>query len=127
MSLFNRNTRIQLDEFDSGAVRFLSGPHVHLGEHQKKSSTITILRTGSFSHRRYGRFDITRELFEGMVRNFDFRAYGQDIFMDVGHEPQKGSAGDIKRLFIEGARLRAVVEWPDYGPEAIREGHGVKS
>ena len=38
-----------------------------MGEISKKSSTITILRTGSFSHPQYGRFQITRELFEGMI------------------------------------------------------------
>ena len=114
-------TRIQLKELDAGSVRFLSGPHVHLGEVRKKTTTITILRTGAFSHPRYGRFEITRELFEGMVRNFDARTYGQDIFMDVGHRPQDGAAGEIKKLFIEGNRLRATVEWTEYGIEAIRK------
>lgn len=120
-----QNRRIQLDEFHTGSVRFLSGPHVRLGATDKQSTTITILRTGSFSHSRYGRFEITRELFEGMIRNFESKAYGQDIFMDVGHEPQKGSAGDINKLFIEGARLRAQVEWTGYGLDAI-QGRGFK-
>lgn len=112
--------RIQLDEHHAAAVRYLSGPHVHLGEVGKKSTVITILRLGSFSHPVYGRFEITRELLQGMVDNFDRKTYGQEIFMDVGHRPQDGSAGDIKRLFIEGNRLRANVEWTDHGLDAIK-------
>jgi hypothetical protein len=114
-------TRIQLKEVEADAVRFLCGPYVRLGEVDKKSTTITVLRTGNFSHPKYGRFQISRELLEGMVRNFDQRTYGQDIQMDVAHKPEDGNAGDIKRLFIEGNRLRATVEWTEYGLKAIRE------
>lgn len=104
----------------AGSMRFLAGLHVSL-EEGKKSSIITIIRTGSFNHPAYGRFKVTRELLDGMVRNFESKTYGQDIFMDVGHEPQKGAAGEITRLFVEGNRLRAVVEWTAYGIEAIEQ------
>ena len=117
----NTFPRLQLKESGTGAARYLSGPHVHLGEVGKKSTTITILRLGSFSHPQYGRFEINRTLLDGMVNNFNAKTYGQEIFMDVGHEPQKGSAGDIRKLFVDGGRLRAVVEWTDYGIEAIKK------
>lgn len=111
---------IQLKEVPAGTVRFLAGLHVSL-EEGKTSSIITILRTGSFNHPRYGRFKVSRELLEGMVRNFEARTYGQDVFIDVGHRPQEGAAGEIKRLFVEGNRLRALVEWTEYGIEAIKK------
>ena len=117
----DRYKRIQLKQIDAAAARFLSGPYVRLGQGDVKSSTITILRTGSFNHSQYGRFDITRELLEGMVENFNHRTYGQDIQMDVSHEPERGNAGDIKKLWVEGNRLRAVVEWTKYGLAAIRD------
>lgn len=112
--------RIQLDEARTGSVRFLAGLHVSL-EEGKSSSIITILRTGSFNHPIYGRFEVSKQLLEGMVRNFNARTYGQDIFIDVGHKPQEGAAGEIKKLFVEGNRLRALVEWTDYGIEAIKK------
>jgi len=109
----------QLESAEQTApMRFLAGLHVSLGE-GKRSSTVTIIRTGSFNHPKYGRFEVTRELIEGMVHNFDARTYGQDIFIDVAHEPNKGAAGEVKRLFVEGNRLRALVDWTEYGIDAI--------
>ncbi|MBU1692288.1 MAG: phage protease [Gammaproteobacteria bacterium] len=103
----------------SGAVRFLSGLHVNL-EEGKNTSWVTLTRTGTFSDPRYGKFDITREMLLSMVRNFDARTYGQDIFADVSHRPDLGAAGTFLSLKIEGDRLRAQVEWTPYGIDAIK-------
>jgi len=117
----NRSRRIQLEDVNpSASVRFLAGLHVSL-EEGKTSSIVTIIRTGSFNHPKYGRFDVTRELLEQMVGNFEARTYGQDIFIDVAHKPEDGAAGEIKRLFVEGNRLRALVEWTEYGIKAIQK------
>ena len=121
LGIMHKPIRYRLEAADtSGSVRVLTGLHVSLGE-GKRSSTVTIIRTGSFNHPKYGRFEVSRELLDGMVRNFKQRTYGQDIFIDVGHEPEKGAAGEIKRLFVEGNRLRAQVEWTEYGVQAIQE------
>lgn len=102
-----------------GAVRFLSGLHVNL-EEGKTSSWVTLTRTGTFSDPRYGKFDITKDMLLSMVRNFDARTYGQDIFADVSHRPDLGAAGTFLGLKIEGDRLRAQVEWTPYGIDAIK-------
>lgn len=104
----------------TGAVRFLSGLHVNL-EEGKTTSWVTVTRTGKFSDPRYGSFDISREMLLSMVRNFDARTYGQDIFIDVSHRPDNGAAGKIVKLAVEGDRLRAQVEWTPYGVEAIKQ------
>lgn len=80
---------------------------------------VTITRAGTFYDPRYGEFEISTALLAEMVRNFDARAYGQDIFIDVAHRPEDGSAGRITRLWVAGDRLLADVEWTPYGREAI--------
>jgi hypothetical protein len=114
-------TRFQLKDKDHNQQRrFLAGTSVSLGENTK-STWVTLLRQGSFYHPQHGNFDVTKELLEGFIRNFEARTYGQDIFIDVAHEPQKGAAGEIKKLSVEGGRLRAFVEWTQYGIKAIKE------
>lgn len=103
----------------AGAVRFLSGLHVSLDE-GKTSSWVTVTRLGKFSDPRYGSFEITKEMLLAMVSNFDTRAYGQDIFIDVSHRPDQGAAGKIVQLAVDGSKLRALVEWTPYGVDAIK-------
>jgi len=85
-----------------------------------KTATVTITRTGRFTDPRYGTFDITREMLLGMVRNFDANTYGQEVFIDVNHEPGKGAAAKVVRLSVDGNRLRADVEFTPYGIDAVK-------
>lgn len=102
------------------AIRFLSRCKIELAE-GKTTSTVTVTRTGSFTDPRYGRFEITRDMLLGMVKNFKANAYGQDIFIDVNHEPGNGAAGKVVNLSVEGNRLRAVVDWTPKGIKAIHD------
>jgi hypothetical protein len=86
---------------------------------ERKPATVT--RTGQFWDPRYGEFEITPAMLAEMVRNFNQRTYGQDIFIDVAHKPDEGSAGRVTRLRVEGDRLLADVEWTPYGRQAITE------
>lgn len=104
----------------SGVVRSLSGLHVNL-EDGATTSRVTVTRTGSFSDPRYGKFDITKPMLLSMVQNFDARVFGQDVFIDVAHNPSGGAAGKILKLSVEGDRLRALVEWTPFGLASIRE------
>ncbi len=104
----------------SGVVRSLSGLHVNL-EEGATTSWVTVTRTGSFSDPRYGKFDITKPMLLSMVQNFDARVFGQDVFIDVAHNPSGGAAGKIIKLSVEGDRLRALVEWTPFGLASIRE------
>jgi hypothetical protein len=111
---------IWLEAAYSGAVRALSGLSVSLGDGQT-SSWVTVTRTGSFTDPRYGKFEISRAMLLAMVRNFEARTFGQDVFIDVAHNPAGGAAGKILKLAVEGDRLRALVEWTPFGIQAIRE------
>lgn len=84
-------------------------------------SWVTVTRTGRFYDPRYGDFEITLGMLQQMVRNFDQRTLGQDVFIDVAHAPNDGSAGKVLKLSIEGTKLRALVQWTPFGLQAIRE------
>ena len=105
---------------NDSSVRFLSALHVTL-EEDKETSTVTLTRTGKFWDRRYGDFEIGREMLLEMVKNFDNNAYGQEIFIDESHDPKKGAAGKIVKLMVAGNRLRALVEWTPFGVDAIKK------
>lgn len=109
---------IKLDDGAAGRlVRFVSDS-VRLGEGQP-SSWVTVTRTGEFTDPRYGNFSITREMLDQMVRNFSERVYGQDVFIDVAHQPTNGAAGKVVALQVDGDRLRAKVEWTPMGVDAV--------
>lgn len=116
----NLGRRIRLDAQYSGVLRALTGLHVNL-EEGATTSWVTVTRTGSFSDPRYGKFDITKAMLLSMVDNFDKRTFGQDVFIDVAHNPSGGAAGKILKLSADGDRLRALVEWTALGLAAIRE------
>jgi hypothetical protein len=81
---------------------------------------VTVTKIGRFYDPRYGEFDITRQMLSQMVDNFIKGTYGQDVFLDVSHEPSKGSAGKFLKLSIEGNKLRALIEWTPYGVDAVK-------
>lgn len=114
--------RFLLSSSDAGpqVIRLLSGV-ASLPSEGKSTSWVTVTRTGSFTDPRYGRFEITRDMLLSMVRNFDIGTVGTDIFLDVNHKPGDGAAAKVLRLSVEGERLRALVEWTDFGREAVQK------
>ena len=112
--------RIRLKESEPGNhIRMLSDAvSVDAG---KPQSWVTITRTGTYHHPKYGQFEISRNTLSEMVRNYQANTYGQDIAIDVAHMPENGSAGFVKDLRIENGKLRALVEWTPFGVDAIED------
>jgi len=92
-----------------------------LAKSDKRESVVTVTRTGTFSDPRYGTFEITRQMLSSMIDNFKARVVGQEVFVDKTHEPGEGAAGTIRELFLSDGKLRARVEWTDYGLELIQK------
>lgn len=109
---------ICLSEDPPGRVRFLSQA-ITLAE-DVAQTWVTLTRTGTFTDPRYGSFSITPAMLEEMVRNFDARVLGQDVFIDVAHKPAHGAAARVLKLAVQDGRLRALVEWTPFGVDAIR-------
>lgn len=110
---------IKLEEGDGSRIRFLSD-RISLQD-GRTTSVVNITRTGRFYDQRYGDFDITPAMLSEMVRNFDDRVLGQDIFLDVAHKPSDGAAAKVNRLFVQGDRLRADVSWTQFGADAVKK------
>lgn len=102
-----------------GLVRFLS-QQVQLAD-GAKTSWVTVTRTGTFTDPRYGEFSITPAMLAQMVANFDARVLGQDVFFDVAHKHSDGAACRVLKLAVDNGRLRALVEWTDFGIEAVKK------
>lgn len=114
--------RILLAEDDGsapGLVRFLS-TQITLAD-GARTSWVTVTRTGTFTDPRYGEFSITPAMLAQMVANFDARVLGQDVFIDVAHKPSDGAAAKVLKLTVDNGRLRALVEWTDFGIDAVQK------
>ncbi|AVG17752.1 hypothetical protein CFN79_18825 [Chromobacterium vaccinii] len=85
----------------------------------KPANWVTLTREGSFSNPRYGRFEISRDMLLAMARNFEAGMAGTGIFLNVNHQPGGAAAAKVCKLAVEGGRLRALVEWTDFGREAV--------
>ena len=86
-----------------------------------KSSWVTVLKTGNFYDWRYGDFEVTQKMLNQMVKNFNNNIFKQDIYFDRNHIIEDGVAGTIVQLKREGNRLRAQVEWSDFGLSVIND------
>ena len=105
----------------NGARRCLAGASAPTDITAGRRSTVTITRAGTFSDPRYGTFDITPTMLAQMVANHAAGVLGQQVFLDVAHKPEDGAAAKILSLRVDGDRLRAEVEWTDYGVQAVKD------
>lgn len=72
-----------------------------------------ILRTGTFTDPRYGKFKISRKQFEEMVKNFDQGIRGVVPSLDYSHNTEGKAAGWIKKLYIKDDGKEAQL-WGDF-------------
>lgn len=104
-----------------GARRFVTKlPKTLSLDGESPQTWVTVTKMGHFYDPRYGEFDITRPMLLQMLDNFNKGTYGQEIFLDVAHEPSKGAAAKFIKLAIEGNKLRALLAWTPYGVDAVK-------
>jgi hypothetical protein len=120
-----RQLIILLDDPAVDSIRFVAGC-VDSRRLSEGNTTVmaTVTRMGTFDHPEYGRFSITPKHLSEFVRNFNERTYGQEIFVDRDHNPKEGAVAVVKRLLIEGNKLRAELEFTPFGIElATQKGY----
>jgi hypothetical protein len=92
------------------------------GADEQPTTEITLFKTGNYRHAKFGTWHVSRETFDGFLRNF---AKKGRVPVDLDHGPERGlgteAAGWITALKIVGDTLRATVEWTKIGASAIRE------
>ena len=87
------------------------------------NSDIEIMRTGSWSHPKYGNFTITEDNLNGFIRSFQENVRGIEIAIDLEHgeTSHKGAAiGWIKGLKKDNEKLLAEIEWTDLGKNMVQ-------
>jgi phage I-like protein/cation transport regulator ChaB len=87
------------------------------------NSDIEIMRTGSWSHPKYGDFQITEDNLNGFIKSFDENVRGIQIAIDLEHgeTSHKGAAiGWIKSLKKDNKRLLAEIEWTNFGKDMVQ-------
>lgn len=117
-----RHIKLEEPKATYGLARFLTHSF-ELAQETKAGARkwVTLTRTGDFTDPRYGKFSITPALLQQMVSNFDKKVLGQDVAIDVSHRPSDGAAGWIRELKVEGDKLRALVEFTQYGIDAVQQ------
>ena len=104
-------------------IQFVFDAHsINLAEGDgPQTSTVTVIKMGTYTHWLHGKFKVDQATFDSFIKNFEGKTYGQELPVDVNHDDGKGAAGWFKRLFIEGKRLRAEIEWTELGVDAIKK------
>lgn len=110
---------IRLEEPPTDSIRLLSD-QISLAEGQRESWE-TITRVVKFDDKWYGEVEITRDMLNRMIKNFQDNVYGQDIAVDIAHNPSAGAAGFIRELQLQSGKLRGRIEWTDFGREAVQK------
>lgn len=118
-----RNRRLKFDnpELD-GSIRLLSSRvDSQTFEGGRRTVSVNLARVMKFSDPYYGKVDLSRKKFMSMIKNFDEDVYGQEVFIDVAHSPSDGAAATVKKLFMDGKKFRAEVEFTDFGVDSVKK------
>ena len=88
---------------------------------ERAPDKIQVIRTGTFHHEKYGKFEITKEHLLSFKKNFDARVRGIDIALDYGHNSEGEAAAWFKDLVLsdDGQELWAVPDWTPDGAESV--------
>lgn len=81
---------------------------------------VEVLRVGVFRDRNGREVEIAEEDLETFVANFEAGTAGQEVPLDVNHEKQE-AAGWVRRLWREGSKLLAEVDWNELGQRLVGE------
>jgi len=81
---------------------------------------VEVLRVGDFVDRHGRRVRIREEDLDSFVATFEAGEAGQEIPVDVDHEKSE-AAGWVRRLWKEGSKLLAEIDWNDLGRKLVGE------
>lgn len=84
---------------------------------------IQLLKAGQYYDSRYGKFQITEDLFLSMIKNFDSKVTNLDVAIDFSHDNHKEAAGWVLGLSTNdnGTELWADVSWTGAGKEKVMD------
>lgn len=86
--------------------------------------TIQIMRTGSWDHQVYGKFDVSSKDLKEVKKNFDENRRGVELAVDENHEENHVALGWFKKLELKNkdTELYAEIELTKKGADLLTEG-----
>jgi hypothetical protein len=85
-------------------------------------SEIELVPAGAWNHPIYGKFNVTAADLRQFEDNFNQRVYGQDVALDIEHQPSpEGAPGWIMSVRADDQRLYGRIEWTDYGERLLAQ------
>jgi len=87
---------------------------------ENKTVDIEMLRVGTFKHKKYGDLEITAEMLETMVENFENDVVGREVSFDWNHKAENAS-GWLRGLKVADGVLIGTAELTDKGKESIQK------
>lgn len=104
-----------------GAIRLLSDRLDFKTLQEGQPVPVNLARVMSFKDHYYGKVELTRQKFNAMIKNFNDRVYGQDIFIDVSHAPSEGAAAHITKVYLDGLKFMGEAVFTPYGIDAVTQ------
>jgi hypothetical protein len=82
-----------------------------------------LVKYGIYRHPRgpKGKLPFTSEFWQKVQENFSRNIYGQKVFLDKAHEPNKGSLGELEELIDTGDGVDGLFNPTRRGLEAVKE------
>lgn len=96
---------------------------IKLSEKNEVPSRIQLMRTGKFTHERYGKIEITPERLKSFKENFDNNVRRLALAIDYKHENEDVAAGWIKSVELseDGNELWGVIDWCPQGQKKLAD------
>lgn len=91
-----------------------------LAEPVTAGKPVEFLRVGKFTDMSGKAVNVTGNMLDALIANFQNNAAGQDVPIDVLHARAE-AAGWIKRIWRDGERLLAEVSWNKFGEGLIKD------
>lgn len=90
----------------------------HVKLQDDNETIVEVLRIGMLQDRK---LDITENMLDDFVNNFNDDVYGTQVPVNLEHKRGSEAAGWVVDLFIEDNKLFAKVEWTELGEEKIEK------
>jgi hypothetical protein len=96
----------------------LNSDAIFEGEESSGVIDVEMLRVGNFEHSTHGTLEITDDLLNSMVNNFNKDVLGREVSFDWNHEAKKAS-GWLREVRVDNGYLIGTMELTKSGKESI--------
>jgi len=110
-----------LRDYTLNVSRYILQDNFQTTDTENRLRKMQVLRVGTFTDPRYGKFKITIQMLSEMVKNFNEGVRGVIPALDYKHDSEDIAAGWFKNLFLAGDELWATVEMTPKGEKVLSD------